>query len=46
MSKKYGKCTNFGGYCRTADKKEEIEILDEQEFVCPECGFDLHPTMD
>jgi len=43
MSKKYGKCTNFGGYCRTADNKEEIEILDEQEFVCPECGFDLHP---
>lgn len=41
MAKKYGKCTNIGG-CDIADKKREIEILDGQDFICPECRNELY----
>lgn len=40
MAKRTGRCTNFGG-CNTADSKRSIEILETQEFVCPECKSNL-----
>jgi phosphate transport system substrate-binding protein len=31
-----GRCTNFGG-CTLADKREVIQVKDQQEYICPEC---------
>lgn len=43
MATRYGKCTNIGN-CSNADSKKVIEILDGQEFECPECQNELFPT--
>jgi ABC-type amino acid transport substrate-binding protein len=43
MATKYGKCTNIGN-CDNADKKKVFEILDGQDFRCPECDNDLYST--
>ena len=43
MAKRYGKCTNIGN-CSSADSKKVIEILDGQEFECPECQNELFTT--
>ena len=43
MAKRYGKCTNIGN-CSNADSKKVIEILDGQEFECPDCQNELFPT--
>lgn len=43
MATRYGKCTNIGN-CSNADSKKIIEILDGQEFECPECQNELFPT--
>lgn len=40
MATRYGKCTNIGN-CSNADSKKVIEILDGQEFECPECQNEL-----
>jgi ABC-type amino acid transport substrate-binding protein len=41
MAKKYGKCTNIGN-CDNADQKKVIEVVDGQDFACPECGSQLY----
>lgn len=43
MATRYGKCTNIGN-CSNADSKKVIEILDGQEFECPECQNELFQT--
>lgn len=40
---RHGKCTNYSG-CLLAYRGEENEIIDEQPFVCPECGKALIPV--
>lgn len=40
MPKRIGRCTNFGG-CNTADSKKAIEIMETQDFACPECKSNL-----
>ncbi len=37
-----GRCTNFD-YCAIADRRQDVEVALNSDFVCPECGRPLRP---
>ncbi len=41
QSTRFGNCENFDG-CNKAKKGEIIELDELDDFICPECKFDLH----